>query len=226
MKAVYSSLTTKRGARAFTLIEAMISMVTLVIVIGSVIMCNLFGLSMAVRQQIWLGASDDAAQAQGTLTGDIRSAVVMEVGTFANNTFTQTTQTNVQQSGNALLIFTNDTGTYANGPWTLYYYNVATNAYGLNSNSLIRSNFYITGVGDCKEVSANPITNDLTHPIFTEYDCTDTSTPLSNSVGLAPVGIYLSFTKLQDPEVVIENGSVVDLYQIVTTVTPRALLTQ
>jgi hypothetical protein len=34
----------------------------------------------------------------------------------------------------------------------------------------------------------------------------------------------LSFTKLQDPQIVIENGSVVDLYQITATVFPRGLL--
>jgi len=226
MKTAFSSKSKLRGLRAFTLIEALVASMTLVIVVGSVIMCNLFGLSMAVRQQIWLGASDDSAQAISTLNGDIRAAVTLKVGNFTGNTFVQTTQTNTQQAGNALLIYTNSTATYATGPWTLYYYNVATNVYGLNSNSLIRSNYFDTGAGDFKEVSANPITNDMTHPIFTELDCTDTGTPLNNSVGLAPISIYLSFTKLQDPEIKIQSGSVVDLYQIVTIVTPRAVLTQ
>jgi hypothetical protein len=200
------------GRNAFTLVETLITSTTLVIIIGSVIMCNLFGLAMAARQQIWLGASDDSAQAISTMIGDIHSTVSLEVGSFSNNVFTQTASSG-QQSGNALLIFTNSSNT----PWILYYYDSV-------SNNLVRSNYYGAGVaGDSRLVSANPITNDLTHPIFTEVDYT--GTPLSNSTPLAPsICIYLSFTKLQDPQIVIENGSAVDLYQIITTVSPRLRL--
>jgi hypothetical protein len=204
---------TLRERRAFTLIEALITSTTLVIIIGSVIMCNLFGLAMAVRQQIWLGASDDSAQAISTLEGDIRSIVSVQVGTYSNNVFTQTAAIG-QQSGNALMIFTNSSTTT---PYILYYYDSV-------SNNLVRSNYYGVGQnGDSRLVSANPITNDLTHPIFTEVSCT--GAPLSNSTPLAPsISIYLSFTKLQDPEIIIENGSAVDLYQIITTVSPRLRL--
>jgi Tfp pilus assembly protein PilW len=217
MKLHNSKSRMSRGRRAFTLVEAMVASVTLIILIGSVIMCNLFGLAMATRQQIWLGASDDAAQAVGALEGDIRSAIAMEVGTFQTNVFTITVATN-QQSGNALVVFTNSTATLATGPWVLYYYDST-------SNNLVRSNFYGVGIaGDSKYVSANPITNDSTHPIFTELDSSGTGTPISNSASLAPVSIYLSFTKLQNPQIVIESGSLVDLYQITITAFPRAML--
>jgi hypothetical protein len=222
MKLQCSKSRTLRGRRAFTLVEAMTASVTLIILIGSVIMCNLYGLAMSVRQQIWLGASDDAAQAVGMLMGDIRAANTLQVGTYTNNVFTQTAATN-QQSGNALLIFSTTNTALATGPWTLYYYNVATNMQGLNSNSLVRTNFYGAGIaGDCKLVSANPITNDNTHPIFTEVD--STGTPLSTATSVASIAVYLSFTKLQDPQVVIESGSLVDFYQITTTVSPRIKL--
>jgi hypothetical protein len=212
MKLQSSDIRTLRGGRAFTLVEALVASTTLVILLGSVIMCNLFGLSMAVRQQIWLGASDDAAQAIGRLMGDIRSAVTLQVGTNLNNVFTPASSTG-QQSGTALRIFTNSTGTASAGPWILYYYDST-------SNYLVRTNFNGRGVaGDCKLVSANSITNDNNHPIFTEVSYT--GTPLTTAVPTAPISVYLSFTKLQDPDVVIENGSVVDLYQIITTVTPR-----
>lgn len=202
---------TARARRAFTLVEALITSATLVIVLGSVVMCNLYGLSMAVRQQIWLGASDDAAGAIGTLMEDIRSATSLEVGSYSNSVFTQTASTG-QQSGNALMIFTNSSTL----PWTLYYYDST-------SNNLVRSNYYGPSVnGDSKLVSANPITNDVTHPIFTEVDYTGTA--LSNATPLTAVTIYLSFTKLQDPDIVIESGSSVDLYQIITTVSPRLRL--
>jgi hypothetical protein len=212
MRLQRSNSETSRGRRAFTLVEALIASTTLVIVTGSVIMCNLFGLAMAARQQIWLGASDDSAQAISTLVGDIHSTVSLEVGSFTNGVFVQTAAT-AQQSGNALMIFTNASTT----PYILYYYDSV-------SNNLVRSNYYGVGSsGDARLVSANPITNDVTHPIFTEVDYT--GTPITNATPLAPsINIYLSFTKLQDPEIVIESGSAVDLYQIITTVSPRLRL--
>jgi type II secretory pathway pseudopilin PulG len=217
MKLHCSKSRTLRGCRAFTLVEVMISSVCIIILIGSVIMCNLFGLAMATRQQIWLGASDDAAKAIGTLIVDIRSANTLYVGTYTNSAWAQTALTN-QQSGNALLIYTATNSTYAAGPWTLYYYDPT-------SNNLVRTNFYGAGSnGDYKLVSANPITNDNTHRIFTELDTSGTGTPISNYTTLAPISVYLSFTELQNPQIEIENGSLVDLYQVTTTVTPRLLL--
>jgi hypothetical protein len=216
-----------RGWRAFTLAETMIASATLVIVMGSVIACNLFGLSMAARQQIWLDASDDAAQAVGTMMQDIRSATILAVGTYSNNVFNQTPG-NVQQSGNALMICTNSPTPGNAPPWApysyiLYYYDSV-------SNNLVRVNYNGAGVaGDFKLVSANPITNDYVNPIFTEVSCTQSSgnminTPLTNAAPLAAISIYLSFTKLQNSQVIIESGSAVDLYQIIATVSPRMKL--
>ncbi|MGD0812571.1 MAG: hypothetical protein ABSA83_03120 [Verrucomicrobiota bacterium] len=219
MKLPGSQSNALRGSRAFTLVEAMVVSVTLIVLIGSVIMCNLFGLAMSVRQQIWLGASDDAAKAGGMLMVDIRQANTLYVGTYANNVWTQTSTSN-QQSGSALLIFTATNSTVAAGPWTIYYYDPT-------SNNLVRTNFYGAGSnGDYKLVSANPITNDNTHQIFTEVDQSGTGTPISNYTTLAPVSVYLSFSKLQNPQINIESGSLVDLYQIMTTITPRLLLQQ
>jgi len=200
---------TLRGVRAFTLVEALITSTTLVIIVGSVIACNLFGLSMAARQQIWLGASDDAAQAVSTLMANIRSASSMQVGSYSSiNGFSQASGSS-QQSGNALLIFTNSLSSAS----ILYYYDSV-------SNNLVQSNYYGPGVpGDFKLVSANPITNDVTHPIFTEVDFT--GTPLTSTKPLAAVNIYLSFTALQNSQVIIGAGQQVDLYQIIAVVYPR-----
>ena len=197
----------RRNRDAFTLIESLIVTATLVIVIGSVILCNLFGLSMAVRQQIWMGASDDACRTVSTLMQDIRAATTLQVGNYSSNVFTPTPD-NTNQTGNALLIFPT-TNTVA--PFTLYYFNTV-------SNTLVRTNFITAGVaGDFKQVSANELTND--HPLFSEVSCTNTV--LTNSRPMATISVYLSFTKLQDPQVVIETGSLVDLYQIVLCVSPR-----
>ena len=228
MKLPGSQFNAGRGSRAFTLVETLVVSVTLIILIGSVIMCNLFGLAMSVRQQIWLGASDDAAQALGMLSVDIRQANTLYVGSYSTSSgWTQTTTSN-QQSGSALLIFTATNSTLAAGPWTLYYYQ--TNAAIANqvdsaSNNLVRTNFYGVGnAGDYKKVSINWITNDSSHQIFTEVDTSGTGTPISNYTALAPISVYLSFTKLQNPQINIESGNMVDLYHIMTVITPRLLL--
>ena len=211
MKLSASSIKTRRGQRAFTLVEALVASTTLVILTAAVIMANLFGLAMADRQQIWLGASDDAAQAVGTLMGDIRSAITLQVGTWQSGVFTPAVNTN-QQSGSALIIYST-TNTTATGPSVLYYYDPST-------TNLMRTNYNGPGVaGDYRRVSANPVTNDLTHPIFTEVDYT--GTPLSTNTPLASVNIYLSFIRLQNPQIIIAPGNMVDLYQITTTVSPR-----
>jgi hypothetical protein len=203
--------------RAFTLVEALITSTTLVIIIGSVIACNLFGLSMAARQQIWLGATDDAAQAVSTLMGNIRSATTLAVGTYTTSSGFTMAPASGLQAGNALYI-TNITST--GSIVTLYYYDIV-------NNNLIQSNYYMPGgTGDFKLVSANPITNDLTHPIFTEVTCSNfngsiSNTPLISYTPLAAVSVYLSFTALQNSQVPIGAGNQVDLYQIIATVSPR-----
>jgi hypothetical protein len=192
-------------------VEVLIASSALVLIIGSIMMCYLFGASMVCRQQIWMSASDDAANAIGSLMANIRAANTLQVGTFKTNVFTPAASTN-QQSGNALWIYPTTNST----PWVFYYYDSV-------SNNLVQTNYYGSNqTGACKLVSANPITNDYTHPIFTEVDYL--GTPLSNSTTVASISIYLSFMKLQNPQIVIESGSAVDLYQITATVSPRTKL--
>jgi type II secretory pathway pseudopilin PulG len=202
---------TWHGRRAFTLLEVLVASVTLVIIVGSVIMCNLFGLSMAARQQIWLGASSDAAQAVSQLMSDIRAANSLKVGSYSvAGGFVPTASTG-QQSGNALEVFPT---TNTVSPVTIYYYDST-------SNNLVVTNWggY---TGNFKMVSANPITNDGVHAIFTEVDYT--GTPLTNYTPVAAISIYMSFNELQNPQIKIESGSAVDLYQIMPIVSPRIRL--
>jgi type II secretory pathway pseudopilin PulG len=193
----------------FTLVEATIVMATLVILIGSMIMCNLFGLSMSVRQQIWLSASDDAGHALGTLMSDIRTGASNYVGSGNIGGFTNCAD-NSAQVGNALKIWVNTTNGGTNIPWILYYYDTV-------SNNLCRTNYTGSNFGDFKLVSANPITND--NYIFTETDYL--GNVLTNPAATPIIQVYLSFTSLQNPQVVIAPGSPVDFYQIITTVAER-----
>ena len=199
----------------FTLMETTVVMGLLVLLIGSVVMCNLFGLSMSVRQQIWLSASDDSARALGTLMTDIRSGASNYVGNVSNiSSFNPSNfvliPSGTAQAGNSLLIYVGTTNTGQNIPWILYFYDSV-------SNNLERTNYTGTNYGDFKLVSANPITND--NFIFTEVDYLGNI--LTSPAATPIIQVYLSFTKLQNPQVSIAPGSPVDFYQIVTTVASR-----
>ena len=193
----------------FTLMETTVAMGLGVVLIGCMVMCNLFGLSMSVRQQIWLSASDDSARALGTLMSDIRTGASNYVGNGNLTGFTNIAP-GTAQAGNALKIYVGTTNGGTNIPWILYYYDSV-------SNNLIRTNYTGSNFGDFKLVSANPITND--NFIFTETDYL--GNVLTNQAATPIIQVYLSFTKLQNPQVEIAPGSPVDFYQIVTTVASR-----
>jgi hypothetical protein len=192
------------SAKAFTLTEAMIASGILVLLVGSVILCNLWGLSMSAREQIWLSSSDDAGQALGMMYRDIRSAVSNAVGSMVSGTFVPV-GSDTNQVGNALEIYPS---TNLNS-WVVYYYNSA-------SNLLVRTNWGGSGSGSSL-VSANCLTND--NPIFTFTDYLGNT--LTNPAATPVVQIYLSFTKLQNPNVQISPGSTVDFYKITTTLASR-----
>jgi Tfp pilus assembly protein PilW len=204
---------------AFTLSEVMMACTLLMLVILGVISFNLWGLSMATRSQIWLSASDDSRNAMRMLHQDIRTAYSVQVGSgmsnggTPSNGFVPVSSTNAW-TGNALFIVpsTNVFG------WVEYYYDT-------NSNMLCRTNFDGTNTGSFNLVSANPITNDS--PIFTMQEFLGSTINASNvqaydNTNPWPlVNVYLSFTKLQVPEVVIAPGNPVDFYQINTKVSMR-----
>jgi type II secretory pathway pseudopilin PulG len=204
----------------FTLVESLIVMATLVILCGSVIMCNLFGLSMAQRQEIWLSASDDAGQALGKLMTDIRSGASNNLGTGSLAGFTPApTNANIWQQGNALKIWMANTNGVTNGAYVMYYYDPA-------SSNLYRTNWSVTnpGVGDFDLVTANMVmTNNMYNSnIFSAY-CVNNGvwTPETNGVGTPLIQVCLAFSKLQNPQIDIAPGSPVDFYQIVTMIASR-----
>ena len=195
---------TTRGP-AFTFVEVMIAATTLVLVLTAMISINLWGLAMTQRSSIWLLSTDDARRAMGMLHEDIRTAGTIYVGSGNLTGFTNANVSNLQ-AGNALKIIPSTNAS----AWCIYYYDAA-------SSSLYRTNWDGTAVGDFRLVSANPITND--NNIFTLQDYLGNN--LSNATPAAIVNVYLSFTKLQNPQIVIEPGSPVDFYQINSKVAPR-----
>ena len=208
----------------FTVVEALIVMTTLVILCGSLIMCNLYGVSMAVRQQIWLSASDDAGQALGKLMTDVRSGVSNCVGYGNLGGFTNAS-TNIWQQGNALKIYLGNTNGTTNGSWILYYYDPP-------SSNLYRTNWTDTSSGNFDMVTANTVmTNNMYNSnIFSTYGVyngmwvpeTNGGIGDQNLVGTPLILVCLGFTRLQNPQNVIAPGSPVEFYQIVTMIAPRS----
>jgi type II secretory pathway component PulJ len=205
MKAAIAQSRRKGRSLGFTLAEALVASTTLVMVIGGVIAANLWGMAMLQRSQIWLSTGDDARETMGLLHQDVRTASTIYVGTGSLAGFTAAGATNVQ-AGNAMLIYAS---TNTNS-WVLYYYDTT-------SNTLYRTNWDGTSVGDFRLATANPITND--NYIFTMQDYLGNA--LSNATPYPVIAVYLSFTSLQNPQIEIAPGSPVDFYQINSRIAPR-----
>jgi type II secretory pathway pseudopilin PulG len=201
----------------FTLVESMVVMVTLVLLCGSIIACNLWGASMSVRQQIWLSSSDDAARALGKMFTDIRSGASNYVGNGNLGGFTNAATNNTWQQGNALMIYQCNTNGVTNGAWVMYYYDPP-------SSNLYRTNWTGSNSGNWDLVTANEVmTNNMYNSnIFSAYNVYNGMwVPETNGVGTPLVFVCLSFTELQNPQIVISAGSTVDFYQINTKIASR-----
>jgi hypothetical protein len=216
MKVNFSETKATGQRSGFTAIEALVVMTTLVLLCGSIIMCNLDGVSMAVRQQIWLSASDDSAQTLGKLMTDIRSGASNYVGNGNLGGFTNA-PTNVWQQGNALMIYQANTNGVINGSYVMYYYDPP-------SSNLYRTNWDGVSTGDFKLVTANMLmTNNMYNSnIFSAYNVNNNVwVPETNGVGTPLILVCLAYTKLQNPQIDIAPGSPVDFYQIVTMIASR-----
>ncbi len=201
----------------FTATEMLIVMGTLVILCTGMIMANMYGASMAVRQQIWLSCSDDSAKALGMIFSDVRSGASNYVGNGSLGGFTNVGGTNTWQQGNALMIMQANTNGNTNGAWIMYYYDPA-------SSNLYRTNWTGSNSGDYRMVSANQLmtNNAYNSNIFSAYNVQNgVWVPQSNAVGTPLIMVCLAYTKLQNPQIVIQPGGAVDFYQIVTYVASR-----
>jgi hypothetical protein len=217
MKLNFSNTIDRGQQSGFTAVEMLVVMATLVLLCGSMIMCNLYGVSMASRQQIWLSASDDAAKALGKMMTDIRSGASNVVGSGNLSGFTPAPTTNWQQ-GNAMKIYGCNTNGITNGTYTMYYYDTGT-------SNLFRTNWDgVAGIGNFDMITSHLVmTNNMYNSnIFSAYNVYNgVWVPETNGVGTPLVLVCLSFTKLQNPQVDITPGSPVDFYQLVTMIASR-----
>jgi hypothetical protein len=212
---------------AFTLVEAMIACTVMVLVVMSVILCNLWGLAMAARQQIWMTASDDSTQAYAALMQDIHSATSFCIGTGSNATGFTTNTTTAQSD--CLLIYPQPTNT----SWICYYYNPYSNANIPYNDAFVRTNWTVTSTSTngarriityaySRGTGGGGITND-THLFTTEN--LDGSLMTNNSSTPVMIDLYMGFIKSRNAQIVIAGPTnVADVFQIRTRVCARPQL--
>jgi hypothetical protein len=94
----------RSGDLAFTLPEMMVSGAILVLMVGGMVLANLFGLRMFQIEETKLNASDQARKIVGVLMDEIHSCDTFQIGKFTNGTFTGL-PLGAPQIGPALIVY-------------------------------------------------------------------------------------------------------------------------
>lgn len=189
-------------ARAFTLVELMVTMALFTVVIGGVIYSHITGLKMYELTKAKLGANDQTRTALGLLVGEVRSAHTLEIGHVSGSTFTQVADGSPQE-GAALQIYpTTDTNVY------ILYYLDASDA---------KLKRMLSG-SSAKDIVAENITNTV---VFRAEDYA--GTVLTENQNNRVIGVTLQFYQIQYPIVAIGEGQHYEFYQLNTRITRREL---
>lgn len=190
-----------RGLRAFTLVEVLVTMVTVLIVLGGAMATYLYGIKMVQFIQPKLSASDDARKAVAKMTEDIRGAYDVDVGMRTNNTFIEASSFSLHR-GNALRIFPS-TNT---NQFVIYFLDTADKRLKRTADN---STF--------TDVMASAVSNTT---VFTTEDFK--GRVLTNDMASYVIGISLQFYQLQYPAVSIGPGNYYESYQLRSKVTRRS----
>lgn len=194
-----------RRQTGFTLVETMITMVTMMIVIGGAMAAYIYGLRIVQFTKPKLGASDEARQAISLLTDEIRSARSIKIGSGNIASFTEVSPFTLQV-GSALQVY----------PST-------------NTSQFIRY-FWDQGDGKLKRttngmtstyVVANSISNQAVS-VFTAEDYNGTI--LTNNYNNRIIAMTLQFYQIQYPVMQVGPGYYYDFYQLRAKFTRRTLL--
>lgn len=187
----------------FTLPELLVTMVTMVVVMGALMANYLYGLKMVEFTKPKLGASDEARNAISLLVQEIRSAFLIRIGEGSLATFKEV-DPNTPQVGSAIQIYptTNLTN------FVRYYWDPADRKLKRTSDGLA-SVFVV----------ANSVSNQL---VFTAEDFS--GRVLTNNYNNRVVGLTLQFYQIQYPIVPVGEGNYYDYYQLRTKITRRTIL--
>ena len=190
-----------RRCRAFTLVEVLVTMVTVMIVLAGAMAAYIYGLRMVQFVQPKLSASDDARKAMARMTEDIRGAYDVDVGTRTNNTFVEASSFSLR-SGNALRIYPS-TNT---NQFVIYFLDPTDKRLKRTSDDATYTAVMATAVSNTT--------------VFTAEDFK--GRVLTNDMANYVIGMSLQFYQLQYPATAVGPGNYYESYQLRSKVTKRS----
>jgi type II secretory pathway pseudopilin PulG len=187
---------------AFTLPEILVSMVLFVLIMGMIIVTQVYGFRMFSLTRPKLSASDDARKTVGRLVDEIRSADAVRVGKGDAKSFTAITP-GLKQFGNALLIHP---GTNTN-TFIRYYWD-------RNALALQR----VTDSSPRVWTIAKSVSNEW---VFAAED--HTGKQVTNNVNNRVISVRLDFFETQYPKKTVGSGGFYEYYTIQAKATRRKI---
>ena len=186
----------------FTLVEVLMSSVTVVIVVGAIMSAYMYSLKMLNFTKPKLGASDEARRAISLLTDEIREANRVKVGMGSVGTFTEIAAFS-RQAGNSIQLYP----TTNNSQYIRYYWDTSDQKLKRTTNGT-SSTFVV----------ANSVSNQL---VFTSEDAF--GNVISNNFNNRVIGLTLQFYQIEYPIMAVGPGNYYDFYQLRTKITRRTL---
>jgi Tfp pilus assembly protein PilW len=202
---IAKSSSTARHRTGFTLVETMITMVTMMIVIGAAMAAYIYGLRIVQFTKPKLGASDEARQAISLMTDEIRSARSIKIGSGDISSFTEVSPFSLQV-GSALQVYpSTNTSQYIRYFWDQSDGKLKRTTNGMTSTYVV----------------ANCISN-YAVSVFTAEDYNGTT--LTNNFNNRVIAMTLQFYQIQYPQMQVGPGNYYDFYQLRAKFTRRTLL--
>ena len=196
-------LSSARRFRAFTLVEFLITMVTVTMVMGAAMASYIYGLRMTQFVNPKLGASDEARRAVSLLTEEIRAARSLKIGSGTLSSFTEVSPFGAQE-GSALQLYpTVNTNSYIRYFWDSADKKLKRTTNGMSTTLVI----------------ANSVSNEM---VFRAEDFMGRLT--SNNFNNRVISMDLNFYQIQYPITPLGPGNYYDFYRLRTKITRRTLL--
>ena len=192
-----------RRRAGFTLVEMLITMVTVVMVIGAVMAAYIYGLKMLQFTKPKLGASDEARQAISLLTDEIRGSRVVKIGSGNVSSFTEASAFTAQV-GSALQLY--PTTNY--NLFIRYFWDAEDKKLKRTTNGTT-STFVV----------ANSVSNEF---VFRAED--HLGNLMSNNFNNRVIAMDLRFYQIAYPVTPVGPGNYYDFYQLRGKFTRRTLL--
>lgn len=196
------ALSARRRA-GFTLVEMLVTMVTVVMVTGAILSSYIYGLKLAQYTKPKLGASDEARLAISLLTDEIRSSRVVKIGSGSVSSFTEVSPFTAQV-GSALQLYPS---TNYNS-FIRYFWDTTDQKLKRTTNGMTST-----------YVVANSVSNEF---VFRAED--HLGNLLSNNFNNRVIAMDLQFYQIQYPITPVGPGNYYDFYQLRCKFTRRTLL--